>query len=323
MAADHAMRAHGLPCRDEWDLLLGRRVVVNFHEDNETAIGAMRHGFSPAMRHLKRTHGVCLRWLAERFRDSGCNLFYERSALQAADIYTKAFSVPQEWDRALRLINVLNPARFWDGKYAHSRCHMGSQHKGGVEFGYRTPNPWHGRVSQTIPRADTTSTIAAPCVSHDLRIAQHVTAANHVPWLAPYSGGRGIPDGGLVTADCKDRDHCLADWFGESPDYDEADYASTVGPDSDDESLAEFPVNTPEPMADDQAVGFKSGLADNAGIAVVPACPARESRQVGGGIPTCPHHTADVDVDCIDRVCAKECILPSALAAALPAVVWA
>ena len=79
----------------------------------------MRHGFSPAMRRIKRTHGVCLRWLAERFRNPGCRLFYERSALQAADIYTKAFNVPQEWDRALRLINVLHPARFWDGKHAN------------------------------------------------------------------------------------------------------------------------------------------------------------------------------------------------------------
>ena len=68
VAADHALRVYGLPCQDVWDRLLGRDAIVHFHEDNETAIGAMRHSYSPALRHIKRTHGVCLRWLAERFR---------------------------------------------------------------------------------------------------------------------------------------------------------------------------------------------------------------------------------------------------------------
>ena len=72
----------------------------------------MRAGYSPAMRHIGRTHGVCLRWLAQRFKETSTHLYYERSALQAADIYTKAFRVPSEWDRVLRLINVLDPPRF-------------------------------------------------------------------------------------------------------------------------------------------------------------------------------------------------------------------
>ena len=79
-----------------WDVLPDRRAVLEFHEDNETCIGAIKSGYSPAMRHIKRTHGVCLRWLTEPFAAPGCNLFYERSALQAADIYTKAFAVPAE-----------------------------------------------------------------------------------------------------------------------------------------------------------------------------------------------------------------------------------
>ena len=37
-------------------------------------------------------------------------LYYEPSALQAADIYTKAFTVPAEWDKALRLCNVVDLA---------------------------------------------------------------------------------------------------------------------------------------------------------------------------------------------------------------------
>ena len=60
VAADHAMRMYGLPCLDLWDKLLGRPAVLHFHEDNETAICAMRNGYSPALRHVKRTRGVCI-----------------------------------------------------------------------------------------------------------------------------------------------------------------------------------------------------------------------------------------------------------------------
>ena len=67
------MRTYGLPGMDLWDKLLDRAIVLQFHEDNETTIGAMKHGASPTMRHLKRTHGVCLRWLAERFKHDCTN----------------------------------------------------------------------------------------------------------------------------------------------------------------------------------------------------------------------------------------------------------
>ena len=100
VAADHAMRTSGLPSLELWERLLCRKVILEFHEDNETCIGAMRCGYSAAMRHLGRTHGVCLRWLAERFHEAQYKLYYERSALQAADIYTKAFTALNEWTRA-------------------------------------------------------------------------------------------------------------------------------------------------------------------------------------------------------------------------------
>ena len=95
--------------------MIGRQVALNFHEDNETAIIAMRSGYSSVMRHISRTHGVDLPWLASMFKRADVNLYYERSALQAADVYTKVFTLPAEWDKALSLINVLNPPRFWHG----------------------------------------------------------------------------------------------------------------------------------------------------------------------------------------------------------------
>ena len=70
----------------------------------------MRHGYSPAPRHIKRKHGVCLRWLAERFRDP----------------QYKAFTVPAEWDKVSKLINVLEPQRFGIGMNTRENpmCHV-------------------------------------------------------------------------------------------------------------------------------------------------------------------------------------------------------
>jgi hypothetical protein len=98
---------------------------------------------------------VCLRFLAERFIEDQCHLYYERTALMAADIYTKAFSTPSEWDHALRLINHLDPVRFWEGRPSGPQQagseHMGSVHKGGVVFDYWVHNPWHGRLPLDVP----------------------------------------------------------------------------------------------------------------------------------------------------------------------------
>ena len=90
-----------------------------------------------------------------------CSLHYEGSALQAADIYTKAFTVPAEWDKALRLINVLDPPRFWDGRGNGAKGHMGEEHKGGVKFSYRTSNPWRGSSSMSIPAPAVSATAAS------------------------------------------------------------------------------------------------------------------------------------------------------------------
>ena len=57
VAADHALLTSGFPALDVRSLLLGRSPVLEVHEDNETAIGAMRHGYSPALRRISRTHG--------------------------------------------------------------------------------------------------------------------------------------------------------------------------------------------------------------------------------------------------------------------------
>ena len=195
---------------------------------------------------------------------------------------------------------MLIPPRFWDGKHANLRGQMGCQHKGGVEFGYRTPQPWLGRESREIPKA---STVAATCVSHGIshgipgKLSPGVTTTagsrvnaddRHVPWVS-LDTSVDLP---CNAVGCKDRDHCLGDWFGESPDYDEADYASTVEPDSDEESLCDLAI----------------------------AATAANTADKRTGIPIDPCNTADND--CINRDCLDKCVRPSVMAAALPAVIW-
>ena len=132
VAADHALRSIGVPALALWSVILERPdATIRFHEDNETAIIVMKQGYSAAMRHLERTHGVCLRWLAERFHEPAYVLDYERSALMSADVYTKAFSCQAEWVRNMKLTNHLDPSTFWGGR---TKCHehpMATEHRGG------------------------------------------------------------------------------------------------------------------------------------------------------------------------------------------------
>ena len=89
--------------------------------------------------------------LAERFQEIHYKLYYERSALQAADIYTKAFTILAEWIRACKHINHLDPVMFWGGggfgDAMKDKRSLGSEHTGGVFLDYWVSNPWHGRDS--------------------------------------------------------------------------------------------------------------------------------------------------------------------------------
>jgi hypothetical protein len=217
VAADHAMRTVGVPALDLWETVLEREVVLEFHEDNETTILAMRNGYSPALRHIKRTHGVCLRWLCERFSGKGFKLYYERSARQAADIFTKSFTIPDDWLRNLRLIGHLFPERFWntapvkvDGKLP-----AGS---------YWISNPW-------ADAGDQTAQPAGECVQ------SCAAAIGNVKGKGPSADGGHSPK---------------ADWSNDDDD-DYGDYAWSVA--SDDEWEQEESRQSP-PIATVVAEGW-------------------------------------------------------------------
>jgi hypothetical protein len=98
------------------------------------------------LRHIKRTHGVCLRWLCERFAGKEFKLYYERSARQAADIFTKSFTSLDDWLRNLRLIGHLFPEQFWNTVpvKADGKLPAGS---------YWISNPWADAGEQTTQPA--------------------------------------------------------------------------------------------------------------------------------------------------------------------------
>ena len=99
VAAAWALRREGLPSLDLWKTLLGRDQGLRFLEDNQAMIRVCQTGRNPTMRHLNRTHGVCISWLKEVFDAPGRELVYIKSEKQAADNADK-------WWNVCTLINV-------------------------------------------------------------------------------------------------------------------------------------------------------------------------------------------------------------------------
>jgi hypothetical protein len=110
VAAAHGLRTVMLPQLDLWERILQRRVHSYFAEDNTTAIQVMKTGESPTMRHLGRTHGISLKWIAEAVARNNIEVYHEQSDLMAADIFTKAYTSVPKWTRAISLIG-LHPRR--------------------------------------------------------------------------------------------------------------------------------------------------------------------------------------------------------------------
>ena len=90
-AADFAIRTIGIPALTLWSTLLRKDVCLQFHEDSQAVIAVMRAGRPDKLRHLNRTRRVSIDWLHERSQDPAYDLIWEKSAKQAADIFTTAF----------------------------------------------------------------------------------------------------------------------------------------------------------------------------------------------------------------------------------------
>ena len=76
------------------------------------------------MRHLQRVHRVSVASLHQTCTRPDVDLFYEKSAAMAADIYTKAFTSPVKWASAIELIGLYPPKmiKALGVRYSRSRC---------------------------------------------------------------------------------------------------------------------------------------------------------------------------------------------------------
>jgi hypothetical protein len=109
VAVDLAMRAEGLPALIIFEKIFGRPIRLVFEEDNQAAISVMKSGYSPALKHMGRTHRVCLKWISERIAEKQVEVNYCLSADQVADIFTKPFTEPAKWRPAIEAIKVTPP----------------------------------------------------------------------------------------------------------------------------------------------------------------------------------------------------------------------
>ena len=106
-SANMAYKGIGASTLDLLDLMCGRKVQMTMFEDNTATIQIIKTGKNPTMRHLLRHQGINTRVLHETFypRDpdtcepleSQCHMEYVISALQRADIFTKAFRDAVTW----------------------------------------------------------------------------------------------------------------------------------------------------------------------------------------------------------------------------------
>ena len=91
VACNKGMRTEGLPALDLWEQLLGRKVVLRLFQENQATARIITTGKAPTLRHIKRTHQVCIAWLHQVVADLGLLLTDCDTGVMAADIFTKHF----------------------------------------------------------------------------------------------------------------------------------------------------------------------------------------------------------------------------------------
>ena len=105
VALDAGLRALGVPSQEIWRLFLPEPRLIA-HEDNMVTIRIVESGRNQTMKHLGRTHGICIGWLSEQLARQTFEIVYEPSSTMAADVFTKAFSNPFAWAHALELVGL-------------------------------------------------------------------------------------------------------------------------------------------------------------------------------------------------------------------------
>jgi hypothetical protein len=107
IAADHAMRAEGIPTLSLLDTMLERKVHLRMMRDNEAMIKICHSGEIPTMRYLNRTHKVGVAWLGV-FDLPKCDI-RKIDANYRLQIGTKRITCVDTWRNNCVLINLCEP----------------------------------------------------------------------------------------------------------------------------------------------------------------------------------------------------------------------
>ena len=93
-------------------VLLGKKVPVHIMEDNETTIGNIQKGYSPALKYMLRTQRVDIGLMHEIFEEGllddhgDYTVAYCESSKQKGDLFTKELDTIEKFKEALRLIGM-------------------------------------------------------------------------------------------------------------------------------------------------------------------------------------------------------------------------
>ena len=82
---------------------------LDIFDDNEAVIKMIIKGRSPTMGHVSRTHRVALEWLFDRLNlNPKVQIEYVETKNQLADTLDKGSFTHDEWNRHLRLLNIMD-----------------------------------------------------------------------------------------------------------------------------------------------------------------------------------------------------------------------
>ena len=112
VSLSHCVHDVALPLQILFETVLGKAVPVQFMEDNEACIVAVRKGYSPSLCALSRTQRVHLGFLHDVIFDEdslveGGNreLLKVETALHKGDMFTKELE-PQKFIKALSMLGM-------------------------------------------------------------------------------------------------------------------------------------------------------------------------------------------------------------------------